>query len=423
MKNRFLHILLLIILVAFSSNAQILENDTRTQVADSRFKSLQVKLDGNDYFPPIITLNSKDKIRISFDELDEERSYLRYSVVHCNADWTPSDLVESEYVDGFNYADITDFKHSLGTLTHYIHYYFTLPNDEISFLISGNYLVKVYHEDEPENTLLQARFYVCENAVSIAASATSRTDIDYNGEHQQVSFTVNTRNYAIRNMYTDLKAHVTQNSRSDNEVVVNQPLMVSGKNITFDHDRKLIFEAGNEFRRIETVAQHNISMGVERMQYHHPYYHAILYTDRMRTNDSYLYDKTQMGRFTIRNSEAYDSDNGSEYIITHFTLDTEGQLSNGKIYLNGEFTNNLFTPSTMMKYDPATGLYTADLLLKQGAYNYQYLFVPDGSTRGYSSLEGNKFQTVNEYLIRLYHRDPSSRYDRLIGFAITFSGK
>ena len=72
MKNRFLHILLLIILVAFSSRAQILENDTRTQVADSRFKSLQVKLDGNDYFPPIITLNSEDKIRISFDELDED---------------------------------------------------------------------------------------------------------------------------------------------------------------------------------------------------------------------------------------------------------------------------------------------------------------------------------------------------------------
>lgn len=420
---RILHILILVLVSILPLTAQIHENDTRTQVADSRFKSLQIRFDRNDYFPPIIILNSEDRIRISFDELDDERSYLRYSVVHCNADWTPSDLVESEYVEGFNYADIIDYKHSIGTLCNYVHYSFTLPNDDIKLLISGNYLVRIYAEDDPETTLLQARFYVCENAVSIAASTTSRTDIDYNNKHQQVSFSVDTKNYAIRNMYTDLKAFVSQNSRTDNEVMIDRPLMVSGKNITYDHNRNLIFEAGNEFRRIETVAQHSISMGVERMQYHHPYYHAILYTDQIRANESYIYDKTQMGRFTIRNSEAHDSDNGSEYIITHFTLDTEGKIYNGKIYLNGEFTNNLFTPTTMMKYDPATGLYTADLLLKQGAYNYQYLFVPEGSTRGYSSIEGNKYQTINEYLIRLYHRDIASRYDRLIGFAITFSGK
>lgn len=402
---------------------QIDENDTHTQVADSRFKSLQVRLVGNDYFPPIITLNGDDKIKISFDELSEEQSYLRYSVVHCNADWTPSNLIESEYVSGFNYADITDCKFSLGTLCHYVHYSFSLPNDEIQFLISGNYLVKIYYENEPENTLLQARFYVSENAVSVGTSVTSRTDIDYNNEHQQVSFIIDTKDYQIRNMYNDIKAYVSQNSRYDNEVMVNRPLMVSGKKITYDHNRNLIFEAGNEYRRMETVVQYGISMNVEKMSFHHPYYHAQLFTDNMRNQEPYIYDKTQMGRFTIRSSEANDSDNGAEYIVTHFSLDTGGQISGGNIYINGEFTNNLFTPSTLMKYDSSSGLYTTDLLLKQGAYNYQYLFVPDGSSRGYSSIEGNKYQTVNEYMVRVYHRDPSSRYDRLIGFGITFSGK
>ena len=422
MKVRFI-LLLSLLMAIFQAKGEIAEEDTRTQVADSRFKSLQVKLDGNDYFPPIIMLNSDDRIRISFDELGEERSYLRYSVVHCNADWTPSNLVESEYIDGFNYADIEDYKFSIGTLTHYVHYSFTIPNDNIRLLVSGNYLVRVYTDDNPDEILLQARFYACENAVSVGASVTSRTDIDFNGEHQQVSFIVNTKDYKIRNLYSDLKAYVSQNSRTDNEVMVNRPLMVSGKNINFEHDKQLIFEAGNEFRRIETVAQHGISMGVERMEFHHPFYHAVLFTDEMRTEDCYIYDKTQLGRFTIRSSDANDSDNGAEYIVTHFTLDIGGKINNGKIYLNGEFTNNLFTPSTMMKYDPSTGLYTADLLLKQGAYNYQYLFVPYGSNRGYSSIEGNKYQTVNEYLVRVYHRDPSSRYDRLIGFGIAFSGK
>ena len=419
----FLILIILTFFVVLPIHAEILDSDTRTQIVDSRFKSLQVKLEGNDYFPPIITLNSDERIKISFDEFDEERSYLRYSVVHCNADWTPSNLVESEYIEGFNYSDITDYSHSIGTLCHYVHYSFSLPNDDIKFLLSGNYLVKVYTEDEPDKTLLQARFYVCENAVSVGASVTSRTDIDYNGEHQQVSFIVNTKNYIVRNMYTDLIAYVTQNSRTDNEVCINRPLMVSGKNITFDHDKKLIFEAGNEFRRMETVAQRGITMGVDRIEFHHPYYHAKLFTDKMRDKDSYIYDKTQMGRFTIRNIDANDSNNASEYIVTHFTLDTGGKLDKGNIYLNGEFTNNLFTPTTLMRYNPSTGLYTAELLLKQGAYNYQYLFVPHNSTRGYSSIEGNKYQTVNEYLVRVYHCDPSARYDRLVGYNITFSGK
>ena len=413
----------MLLTVFFPAKGEIAEEDTRTQVADSRFKSLQVKLDGNDYFPPIITLNSDSKIRISFDELSDERSYLRYSIIHCNADWAPSNLVESEYLEGFNYADIEEYKFSIGTLCHYVHYSFSIPNDKIQFRVSGNYLVKIYADDEPDVTLLQARFYVCENAVSVGTSVTSRTDIDYNREHQQVSFIVDTKEYSIRNMYSDLKAYVSQNSRIDNEVIIERPLMVSGKRITYDHDKRLIFEAGNEFRRIETVAQHGISMGVESMEYHHPYYHARLFTDRMRTEDNYIYDKTQMGRFTIRSSEANDSDNGSEYIITHFTLDTGGKINSGKIYINGEFTNNMFTPSSLMKYDPSTGLYYTDMLLKQGAYNYQYLYVPDGSRRGYYSIEGNKYQTVNEYLVRIYHRDPASRYDRFIGFGITFSGK
>lgn len=420
--KRFIYIFFLFLSSIIQTWA-IEHDDTRTQVADSRFKSLQVRLAGNDYFPPIITLNEEDKIKISFDELNEERSYLRYSVVHCNADWQPSDLLESEYVSGFNYADITDYKFSMGTLCHYVHYSFTLPNDEINFLVSGNYLVKVYYDEDPDNILLQARFYVSENAVSVGTSVTSRTDIDYNNKHQQVSFVIDTKDYHIRNMYNDIKAFVSQNSRIDNEVMVDRPLMVAGKKITYDHNKNLIFEAGNEFRRMETVAQHGISMNVERMTFHHPFYHAQLFTDHIRDNEPYIYNRTQMGRFTIRSSEATDSDNGAEYIMTHFTLDTGGQLSNGDIYLNGEFTNNLFTPTTLMKYDPSTGLYTTNLLLKQGAYNYQYLFVPHNSTQGYSSIEGNKYQTVNEYLVRVYHRDPSARYDRLIGFGLTFSGK
>ena len=77
-----------------------------------------------------------------------------------------------------------------------------------------------------------------------------------------------------------------------------------------------------------------------------------------------------------------------------------------------------------MKYDASTGCYVCDMMLKQGAYNYEYLFVPDGTDKGFTSrIEGDKFQTVNEYLVRVYHRRPGERYDRFIGYGIAFSGR
>ena len=360
--------------------------DTRTQIFDGNFKSLQVKLSGNDYFPPVLMMGSDKTIEIRFDELSPELSYLRYSVIHCNADWQPSALVDTEYLEGFNYANIEDYEYSSGTFTNYVHYKFSLPNEDISFTKSGNYLVQVYRE--------------------------------------QIDITIDTKEYRVRDMYQDLMVFVNQNSRIDNEAFVNKPLRVMGNKAVFEHDRNLIFPAGNEFRRMEIVAVSYPTMRVAQMEYFDPYYHATLYTDEPRTEEMYLYDKTQNGRFTIRNAETEDSDSRADYIVTHFSLATDGKLTGGKIYIDGEFTNHLFTPSTLMNYDPYSGCYIADILLKQGAYNYQYLFVPDGTNVGLTStIEGDKYQTVNEYSVRVYNRQQGERYDRMIGFGMIFSGR
>ena len=390
--------------------------DTQTRVFDSNFKSLQVKLSGNDYFPPIIMMGSDDVIEVRFDELSAELSYLRYSVVHCNANWQPSQLIDTEYLDGFNYANIENYEYSSGTFTHFVHYEFTLPNDEIRFTKSGNYLVQVYREDFPDEILLQARFMVCENVVGVYPSVSSRTDIDFNVGHQQVDITIDTRDYMVRDMYQDLAVCVSQNSRVDNEVWVGRPMRVMGSKVIYEHDRKLIFPA--------TVAVNYPTMGVSQVEYYHPFYHATLHTDEPRTDIMYLYDKTQNGRFTIRNAEADDSDGRADYLVTHFSLATGERLTGGKVYIEGEFTNHLFNSSSLMRYDEASGCYVADILLKQGAYNYQYLFVPDGTNVGVTStIEGDKYQTVNEYSVKVYNRQPGERYDRLVGFGMVFSGK
>ena len=398
--------------------------DTRIHIFDNNVRSLKVCLASNMYVPPVLMMNSDDRLLVNFDYLDYDVHYLRYSVTHCNADWQPSQLVESEYVSGFNYADIDDYAPSEATYVHYYNYQFTLPNSDMEFLVSGNYLLSVYEQDDLSKILFQTRFSVCEGKVSVFPQVTSRTDIEYNNRFQQVSFDIRYKPNQIKDPYSEFTCIVSQNSRDDNAVVVNRPTMVGVDHVTYEHNRDLIFAAGNEFRRFETVNAHNINMGVQSIRYYDPMYHAVLMVDEPRNELQYLYDKTQYGRFTIRNAEAFGENAlQADYMITHFSLNTLGKLNGGNVWLYGEFLEGYPASQAMMNYDASSGCYTADLLLKQGAYNYMYLWVPDGTTVGQTSLiEGDHYETVNEYLVKVYDRPTGERYDRFVGYGVAYSG-
>lgn len=405
--------------VAISAMAE----DTLDGIFNTRFKTLQVKVEGNDFAPPVITLNTDDRIIVTFDELTEEHSYLRYSLVHCNSQWQPSGLVDAEFVEGFNLGDVEEYEYSQLTKVHYVHYSIALPNDEVRFTVSGNYLLRVFPENDPDDILLQARFMVSEAKAVIGSSVTSRTDVDYNSEHQQLSLEVDASKLNVQDMYGDLTVVVSQNSRIDNEVRLTRPFRVSGTKAYYEHLSPLIFKAGNEYRRMETVSVTYPGMGVAEVGYSEPYYHQVLNTDKTRSSGQYLYDQTQFGRFTIREYNSSQSHIEADYVLTHFSLDIPRQSDYG-IFLDGEFTHRRFDPESRMVYNHATGRYEKTLLLKQGAYNYQYLAVPVGSMIGATApIEGDYYETVNEYLVKVYYHRPGDRYDRLVGVAVIFSGR
>lgn len=396
--------------------------DTSTAIFSPGIRSLTVNIEGAFLAPPVLTLGGDSRLVIGFDVMGEERQYLRYSILHCDADWSLGELVDSEVFDGFNYADIEDYAFSRLTTAHYVHYAIHLPNSDFQFKISGNYLLRVYPEDDPEETLLQVRFMVQEGAVSVGGTVTSRTDIDYNDSHQQLSLDIDTRNTRIRDINTDLRVVVTQNGRLDNTVVLSHPSRLMGSRAIYEHLPALIFPAGNEYRRMETVNNLYPGMGVDHIEYHAPWYHHILNLDKPRAHREYRYDSTQHGRYLIREYNAEDSDVEADYAMTLFTLDML-RIPDAEVYLDGDFMLRRLDSSSRMEYNPSTGRYEKLLPLKQGAYNYQYLVVPDGATRGLTApVEGDHYQTVNEYLVYVYYRAPGDRYDRLLGVGALFSG-
>lgn len=398
----------------FAANAMV---DTMNGIFNERVRTVIVD-DGTGVFSlPMVTLGSGAYLNVSFDVLNEDRDYLRFRAVRCDANWQPSTIAESEWLDGFNESVIENYRFSSGTTVHYVHYDFQFPNEDINPFVSGNYLLQVYNEDDPDTVLFQQRVMLSEQVAPISAELTSRTDIDYNREHQQLSVAVNLERARVSDPFNDLKVMISQNGRADNEVAVRQPLRMSGKTVIYEHQRPLIFDAGNEYRRFEVSNIHYPGMKVENIGYYEPYYHFTLAEDGSRAGEQYLYDSTQHGRFVVREYNSADSDVEADYVVVHFALDYP-EMPGTMIFLDGDFTSRRFDQASQMNFNHATNRYEKALLLKQGHYNYQYLAVPPGANSGKTSIiEGDKYQTDNEYLIKVYTRGPMDRTDRLIGVA------
>lgn len=378
--------------------------------AMAQFKSLQIRKPGNLLAYPIIKPGS-EAVEISFDELAEDNRYLRYRLVHCDALWRPSEISDIEYASGFNQGDILDYALSDLTITHYVHYTLTLPNDEVSPLISGNYLVEIFDQDNPDDVLLQAKFMVSEELAHMALNATSRTDIDYNDAHQQLSVHADLNGADIDDPFNDLILVVIQNGNPSSRRVLTKPLRANRTEAVYDHQQELIFPAGNEYRRFDTANSRYPGM-------HLVYIDATdaeLSVDHPRAEVRYQYDEDQGGRFFVDEINASNPDVNADYLWTHFTLEMP-QLHE-PVYIDGDLTLRSRDSDAMMVYDPSIGAYVKSLLLKQGMYNYAYV------THSGNRIEGDHYQTGNEYLALLYYRPHGARFDRLISSAVIHTNK
>lgn len=387
--------------------------------------SLQVRNPRNPQAPAVITMGSDDRLVIEFDELASAARDLRWSVAHCDADWQPDGLLDLAFTDGLNEATVDSYEYSQATLTHYVHYTIRLPDARVPLKVSGNYILKIYEEYEPDKPLAAIRFSVAEGSARVNAEVSPKTDIDYLQAHQQLSIAVDTKGLALANPYTDLKIAVVQNPDDERRVLLTSPGSVRGHEVRYEHLRPLIFKGGNEYRRFETVSTSYPGMGVERVGKSPDGYFAELRTDFPRGDTRYQYDQTQCGRFTIREYNSDRSNTEAEYITTLFTLESP-KLPGVEVHLEGELTGKRFGPHSRMDYNPFSGCYEKTLYLKQGAYDYRYVAVnPADGSASLTFTEGDFCDTGNQYVIYVYYRLPGERYDRLatVGGAKIFNSQ
>lgn len=378
-------------------------------------KTVQFAKSGMENTKPVIILHSDNQLELHFDDLQASVRNYCYSIVHCNADWTASSLFSSEYADGFNENQITEYRFSSNTRIRYIHYQLTFPNFDIKPLVSGNYALLVYLDFNRDSVVFTRRFFVVEPLVSIEAKVKQASLSDLQKCCQEIDFVVNQEGLNILDPYYDVKVNVEQNGRTDNSITNLKPKYVKDQEMVYDFETENIFGGGVEFREFDIRSLTYQGVNVNQIQSEDSTYHIEIVTDEPRSYKKYNYCKDINGNYIIRAQTANDPLLDSEYAWVYFTLQLPFELTGNKVYVFGALSEWNFSENNRMVYNTEKKMYELKMLLKQGYYNYIYVTTAGDQHANVHDLEGSHFETENEYTIFVYVRDREQGHERLVG--------
>ncbi len=433
--------IIILLVAAIAVQAQHFTHAIDPNIRTLRMRYLSQAIDATNIVArPFLILDEKgvidgsepeNCIEISFDYLSHDTKQYTYRVLHCDKNWQASQINSYEYLDGFTTNDIVDYELSVNTQQEYTHYWLEFPNEDMHLTASGNYVLQVYQDGDPENVVAEACFSVVEPIVGIDAKLRANTDIELNGRYQQLDIDLQTNALNLRDAQ-DVTVIVTQNGRRDNRVTLDKPSFVEPNRLRYINQKTLIFEGGNEYRHFDMYSTYYAGYNVNRVVYQQGEYHALLETDELRGTMSkgagregqvFLSEQDANGQWVVNCEKTDYVDTEAEYMWVHFVLPVTTPIMDGYVFVGGDLFYNQYTADNMMMYDAEEKCYYARAYLKQGGYNYLYYV---GRTTGGAHqsanwqmtllpLEGSHWQTENEYTIDVYYRPFGARYDRLVG--------
>ena len=424
MKNKIISVIIFlisIITISAQENRYYYEN----AVFNENIKTVLMHREGFELSNPVITLGEEIPLILKFDDLSGKVKDYYYTIVHCDADWNESFLVQEDYLEGFFDNRLDDYGISFNTTFNYVNYRLFLPNENVQFKISGNYTLLVYEDNDKEKLILTQRFYVVEQSVQIEGRVRRATSDAYKGENQEVNFRIFHPNIQIINPIDEVRVVIMQNNRWDNAIRNIKPLYIRSGELNYDY-KDLVFSAGNEFRYFDIRTNKVSGENVYSTEFYRPYYHKTLMKDETRSNKKYYAYEEMNGKYVVesQDQEVQDFDTECDYNFVHFSLPMESILLGGSVNVFGALTGWNANKSNEMTWNFNTSQYELTLLLKQGYYNFTYVYVPQGSTvADHKNIEGSFWQTENDYQVFVYYKDIASRYERLVGYRIFNSRK
>jgi len=373
---------------------------------------------------PMRNLRDTSSLILEFDDFSDETTHYTYTLIHCSAEWEPSDLVNTEYLTGLPENEIRTFRYSRSALQPYKHYRLSLPNEDVQPRLPGNYILYVYKNYNQDDPVLTRRFFIIDPLVHIQMDVHRTDNVKYISTAQEVDFTLSYDRLQPDDPRRNFKGTLCQNLNWYTAITDLLPKYIQPGELIYNYEEENLFAGGTEFRHFDTKSLKFNSDRIREIRFERPLKHVYLLPDFPSAFSSYQFQEDINGKYLVKWDDAFDSDTEADYVHVHFTLKTGDPIPDTDIFLFGALTGWKLADENRCTYNPETQAYEIDLLLKQGYYNYSYATSPHKKVKpDFTFIDGNHYETENDYYVFVYYRDIRERFDRLVGLEMGNSVK
>ena len=405
--RKYLKKTFLLFLISFTNFAQVQEE----VLPPFNIKTISF-VKGNENVIPVFELG--ETFNLEFDDLFGNEANYYYQFVHCDYDWTPSQLSRNEYLRGFDDLRVLEYENSFNTLQMYSHYRLRFPNKNTGFLVSGNYIIKILNDNK--EVVFSRKFILYENIVAVPITVRRSRDVKTIDYKQNLDFMVRSPNFSFLNALDNVKVLIFQNSQINSGIMNLKPMYTLGTDMIYKYQTETEFWAGNEDLYFDNSDIRYANNFIARVDQNTELYTARLYTNEARASRIYTYFPDQNGNFKVNALDVEFPSIGADYAWVDFSLSVPNYYGKEDVYIVGMFNNYKLTEENKMDYDEKSGIYKKMILIKQGFTNYQYVLADKkGKINNKNAIDGNYYLTENNYFIMVYYRDVNRLYDRVVG--------
>ncbi len=414
-KSRHLRYFTILLTLMFEMG--VLHSQTVTDsIWNDNIKTVSLTRGGIELEAPIIMIGSSDRVVLRFDLLAAQATHFRYRISHCDADWHPDHLAPADFISGFEDGSIDNYQFSFTTMHSYVNYYHSIPSEYTSFIASGNYILTIYPTEYPDSIVLTRRFMVTEELIDIEATSgkpSGPVGDMMRDQELNVALTIK-EGSPIPSSPQYLHVVAWQNNRRD--LVRTLPFSGYQRNqLMYRWKEANVFPGGNCFRYFDISNLRSPMYNVQRIEEAGGVTMAFLRPEEDRSRKNYSFVKGLNGGMKVNIWDRNDPQTEADYAWVNFSLPMDHPRIDGTIHIIGDLSDWCLDERSQMEWQPRYKAYTKRMLLKQGYYSYQLVFLPTGATTGQTSVvEGDHYETPNSYTICVYLRQPGALFDRLI---------